>query len=150
MKNRLATILLFVAATAGAADMPDFMTGSWKTTTPDGAVVEEHWTSSSGGIMVGMNRTVPKKGKAYFEFMRVAMHEGRLAYLAMPAGEPATPFPLKSMTATRVEFENLKHDFPHRIIYWRSNKNLCARVEGIIDGKQAAEQWCWSPAILGR
>ena len=150
MKKALVSILLFAAGTATAAELPEFMTGSWKATTPDGAVVEEHWTSASGGLMVGMNRTVPKKGRTSFEFMRVATHEGRLAYLAMPGAKPATVFPLKTLTATRVEFENLNHDFPQRVIYWRSGKNLCARVEGTMNGKNEGEEWCWKPATIGR
>jgi hypothetical protein len=49
-----------------------------------------------------------------------------------------------------VEFENLAHDFPQRIIYWRADKNLCARVEGTIRGEKEGEEWCWSPATAGR
>ena len=145
MRSALASILLLVAASASAAEFPNFMTGRWKATTPDGATVEEHWTTSDGGLMVGMNRTVNKKGRASFEFIRIAQHEGRLAYLAMPGAKPATVFPLKTLSATRVQFENLQHDFPQRIIYWRDGKKLCARVEGTINGKVEGEEWCWKP-----
>ena len=47
------------------------------------------------------------------------------------------------LTASRVTFENLQHDFPQRVIYWRNGKRLCARVEGTINGKVEAEEYCW-------
>jgi len=58
---------------------------------------------------------------------------------------PRPPFPisLKESSAERVVFENLEHDFPQRLIYWRESKKLCARVEGTIGGKSESEQWCW-------
>ena len=50
------------------------------------------------------------------------------------------------MTATRVVFENLSHDFPQRIIYSRKGKQLCARIEGTLQGKEEGEEWCWDKA----
>ena len=36
--------------------------------------------------MVGMNRSVRANGKGFFEFLRIEQKDGKLAYLAMPAG----------------------------------------------------------------
>jgi uncharacterized protein DUF6265 len=131
-------ILLLAAVTV----FPAFMKGSWRANL-GGAKVEEHWTSGDGGLMVGMNRTVAPDGKTSFEFLRIQEKDGALAYLAMPGGGPETAFPLKSLTKSRVVFENVKHDFPQRIIYWRKEKQLCARVEGMMNGKLEGEEWCW-------
>ncbi len=97
-------------------------------------------------MMVGMHRDVSAKGKTSFEFLRIELREGKPVYLAMPGGGPATPFPIKTQEPTRIVFENLEHDFPQRIIYWRKGKQLCARVEGTMGGKVAAEEWCWDKA----
>lgn len=139
---RMLMILLVVAA-AQAGEFPAWMSGSWRLTT-DGETVEEHWTTAAGGLMLGMNRTIDRAGKPSFEFLRIERRGGSLAYLAMPSGRPPTTFPLKSLENRRVVFENLKHDYPQRILYWRDAEKLCARVEGIIDGKVQGEQWCWT------
>ena len=132
--------LLFVSLSAAAADLPSFMTGSWR----DDAGGEEHWTSAKGSLMTGMHRDVHANGGVSFEFLRIEKtKDGSLVYLAMPSGHPATPFPLKSITDTKVVFENPQHDFPQRIIYWREGAKLCARVEGTMNGKAAGEEWCW-------
>jgi hypothetical protein len=135
---RMMIAVLLLATPAVAADFPSFMSGSWRN-----ATVEEHWTTPAGGVMVGMNRSIQKSGKAFFEFLRIEQRDGKLAYVAMPGGRPATVFPLKSLTETRVVFENLEHDFPQRVIYWRDSQRLCARVEGNVKGRVEGEQWCW-------
>ena len=142
MRTLILTLLLTLPASAG--ELPKFLSGSWSAVTPDGSAIEEHWMEPKGGVMLGMSRTVSKSGKVAFEFIRIATHEGKLAYLAMPGGRPPTAFPLASMTDSRVVFENPAHDFPQRILYWRDGERLCARVEGTIDGKAEGEEWCWN------
>ena len=144
MKTKVLLLTLLFAAPVLAADLPGWMAGFWRLDAPDGTRVEEHWTSTGGGMMLGMSKTVPAKGKTSFEFLRIGEHEGKLAYFAMPQGRPATIFPLRSNDASRVVFENLAHDFPQRIIYWRDGKKLCARIEGKIKGEVEGEQWCYS------
>ncbi|MBK5258470.1 MAG: hypothetical protein JJE51_02685 [Thermoanaerobaculia bacterium] len=145
MKNIAPALLLAVATSTYAAELPSWMAGSWGGTI-DGTAMEEHWTSPGGGMMVGMHRDVSAKGKTSFEFLRIELHDGKPVYLAMPGGGPVTPFPFKSQEASKIVFENLEHDFPQRIIYWRKGKSLCARVEGTMGGKLAAEEWCWNKA----
>ena len=139
-----AIVVFFAASTSLAADFPTFMTGSWRTNL-GGAKVEEHWTDAEGGLMLGTNRTISSKG-ASFEFLRIQKKDGVVSYIAQPAGNPATVFPVKSLTDQRVVFENLKHDFPQRVIYWRDGARLCARVEGTMNGKLEGEEWCWERA----
>lgn len=143
MKTLIA--ILFLAATAHGADFPTFMTGAWHGTF-GGTVVDEQWTSADGGLMLATSRTISPKGKTTFEFLRIEKRNGTLAYVAMPQARPETAFLLESMTSTRVVFENLRHDFPQRILYWRDGAKLCGRVEGMLHGKLEGEEWCWSPA----
>ena len=143
MKIALFLCTLAAATSALAADLPKWMAGSWRLDTPE-ARVEEHWTAPGGGMMLGMSRTVSAKGKTSFEFLRIAEVEGKLAYLAMPQGRPATSFPLKSAGASRLVFENPAHDFPQRILYWRDGAKLCARIEGTLHGKSEGEEWCYT------
>jgi hypothetical protein len=131
--KKMMLVLLF-ALPAVAADMPVWMAGSWRADN-----IEEHWTTADGGLMLGMSKTAGKK--VQFEFLRIVSDGGKPAYLAMPQAHPATTFAFKSESANRIVFENLKHDFPQRIIYWKDGEKLCARIEG--KGGDG-EQWCYS------
>ncbi len=143
MKIASLAIALFVSVSAQSATFPTWMTGSWQGHV-NGVQMEEHWTSAAGGLMLGTHRDVRPNKKTFFEFLRIEEKDGKLTYLAMPAGQPPTSFPLKTLTSTKVVFENPEHDFPQRVIYWRDGKKLCAKVEGTLKGKPESEQWCWS------
>jgi hypothetical protein len=139
-------LILFAVPTLSAADFPAWMAGTWQSEA-NGVRMEEHWTSPDGRLMAGIHRdTGPEKST--FEFLRIERDGDTLVYLAMPSGRPATPFRLKSTTADRITFENLAHDFPQRVIYWRDGERLCARIEGLMNGETASEQWCWTRAAV--
>jgi hypothetical protein len=123
-----------------------WMAGSWSST--DGAkTTEEHWTAASGGLMLGMHRDVDG-AKTAFEFLRIEEKAGKVIYLAMPQGRPATPFELVESAGQKAVFANPEHDFPQRILYWREGESLCAAVEGPMNGETVSERWCWKPASL--
>src|SRR5215212_7991284 len=146
MRNALLALLFATCTTAGAQPFPEWMTGSWSGEVR-GVKMEEHWTTAAGGLMVGVHRDVQSdSARVSFEFLRIEKRAEGIAYVAMPNGGPATVFPLKSSTAERIVFENLKHDFPQRITYWRDGDRLCASVEGLIKGRLQSEEWCWSRA----
>ncbi|HEX3068303.1 MAG TPA: DUF6265 family protein [Thermoanaerobaculia bacterium] len=144
MQRRLliALLVLLPAGSAFAQAMPDWMSGAWASDN-DGVRMEEHWTKGGAGLMVGMHQDLTPDGKTSFEFLRIERREGKLVYLAMPHARPETPFPAKSVEATRIVFENPDHDYPQRIIYWRDGARLCARTEGTIKSKASSEEWCW-------
>jgi hypothetical protein len=53
---------------------------------------------------------------------------------------------LKPGPAGEATFENLAHDFPQRIIYRKCGDDLCARIEGMMDGRLEAMAWRYSRA----
>jgi len=125
-----------------------WMSGSWSGTARD-IEMEEHWTAPKGNSMIGIHRDVAKGRTASFEFLRIEQQGDQVVYLSMPNGRsPATPFPLKELSGTRVVFENPAHDFPQRIIYWKDGADLRARIEGTINGKAGSEEWRWIPGAL--
>ena len=125
-----------------------WLAGSWAGEAK-GIRMEEHWTSPSGNSMVGLHRDVGKGRTLLFEFLRIEQQGDQIVYLSMPNGRsPATPFPLKEAFGTRVVFENPKHDFPQRIIYWKDGNDLRARIEGTMNGKAGSEEWRWAPGTL--
>jgi hypothetical protein len=125
-----------------------WMAGSWGGTV-NGVDQEEHWTAPKGNSMIGIHRDVAKGRTVEFEFLRIEQQGDRLVYLSMPNGKsPATPFPVKEMSGTRVVFENPAHDFPQRIIYWKDGNDLRARIEGTMNGKAGSDEWRWTPRSL--
>ncbi len=129
-------------------DSLSWLAGSWSGVSR-GIEMEEHWTAPKGHSMVGIHRDVGKGRTLLFEFLRIEQQGDQLVYLSMPNGRsPATPFPLKEASGTRVVFENPGHDFPHRIIYWKDGADLRARIEGTMNGKAGSEEWRWSQGNL--
>jgi len=140
-------VVFAVAAPARpAADVASlsWLEGRW-TGTHEGVEMEEYWTSTAGGAMVGLHKDVKGGRMIAFEYLRIAPDETQaLAYFASPRGLPATAFRLKEMAERRVVFENKAHDFPQRILYWLgADGALHARIEGNIDGKAAGQEWTW-------
>ena len=123
-------------------DQLNWLVGAWRQT-KKGVVTEEHWIPPSGGMMLGVNRTVRDAGKTSFEFLRIAKTEKGISYFASPAGRPAVEFPLVECKDNRAVFENPKHDFPQRIIYTLKDGALHARIEGTIGGKARSMEWRW-------
>lgn len=138
------TAIAAFAETDTSLESLRWMTGSWYGTV-DGVAMEEHWLEPKGGIMLGVHRDIISPSKTAFEFLRIAQSKEGVGYLASPGGNPATRFALEKIDGERVVFSNPDHDFPQRVIYWRKAPDtLCARVEGMINGKQQGEQWCWN------
>jgi hypothetical protein len=55
---------------------------------------------------------------------------------------------LSESSENRAVFENLEHDFPQRIVYWRQGDRLGASIEGETpEGRSVVE---WSFTLVGR
>jgi hypothetical protein len=139
----LSLFALPVFAAEPKVDDLKWMAGHWAATI-DGVAMEELWLPPSGGLMLGMHRDV-KGGRAIsFEFLRIALTKEGIAYVSQPGGQPPTPFRLVESGARRAVFANPEHDFPQRILYWMKGAQLCAAIEGKLEGKELREEWCWS------
>ena len=111
-----------------------WLSGCWTQPRANG-LVEEQWMKPGGGTMLGMSRTVIGGKTIEYEFIRIAVVEGTLAYVAKPSGQAEATFPLKSIEDGVVVFENPSHDFPQRIIYRRNaDGTITARIEGTVKG----------------
>lgn len=120
-----------------------WLAGNW-TGTQGGVEMEEYWQEPKGNTMLGIHRDVAGGRTVSFEFFRIEANAEGVTYWASPHGKPATPFRLIEQTARRAVFENAKHDFPQRVIYWVSDDGaLHAKIEGNMNGKPAAEEWTW-------
>jgi uncharacterized protein YfiM (DUF2279 family) len=151
---RLAVIALLglafplVAEPTIGADQLSWMAGHWRGSVSANGHMEEHWTDAAGGALVGLHKDVQGGKMTSFEFLRIdRLPDGTLAYLASPQGQAITTFRVKELSDRRVVFENPEHDFPQRVLYWRTPEgHLAARIEGTINGKAESMQWEWTRA----
>ena len=125
-----------VAANAQAGiERVAWLQGCWQLTSGE-RVVEEHWTSPRGGVMMGSGRTTRAGKLVEHEFVLLAEREGRLAYEAHPSGQPAATFMSKELDGQSALFEDPAHDFPQRVGYRRESADrLLAWIEGTVAGK---------------
>ena len=143
---RLATIALVVAlstapalAAEPAVDL-SWITGTW-VQQEGGKIVRETWLAPVDGAIAGVGQTTRPGKSPRFEFMTITPEAAGPTFTAYVDGQPATPFVLKPGPAGEATFENLAHDFPQRVIYRRCGADLCARIEGLIDGKLQGMDW---------
>lgn len=147
LRSALAFFVVIVFAGSGfsqtrtaLSDMA-WLSGCWQGR--DGnAVLEEIWSKPSGGSMLGLGRTVRGNRTVSFEFMQFREENGSLVFLPQPGGGTRVSFPLKDAFGGKATFENLKHDFPQRVIYERKGKALMwASIEGMQNGKAERQEF---------
>jgi Domain of unknown function (DUF6265) len=102
--------------------------------------VEEHWTSPSSNLLVGMSRTVEGGRTTSFEFVRIEARADGIYYVAQPGGRAPRAFRLASDAAAELVFVNPGHaDHLKRIVYrHQADGGLLARVEGEDAGRSFA------------
>lgn len=149
-----ATLMIAVLVLAAASTLPSppsekpslaklaWMTGNWKGD-DQGVSMEEAWTGPDGGVMLATHKDVKGDRVTDWEFLRIEEQADGIVYLASPKGAPATPFRLVELNGERVVFANPEHDFPKRILYWRTSDGaLHAGIDGG-EGTKAME-WRWT------
>ena len=134
-----------VPAAAQDLDKLAWMAGNWvqKSATEE---VRENWLGPRGNVLVAVNLTHAAGRGSSFEFLRIALKDGKPVYFASPGGRPAVEFPLAQMTADSVTFENPANAYPTRISYRRDGEALVARIEGKRRGVDASEEWRFTRA----
>jgi hypothetical protein len=148
--NKLASFFVFLvflisqnsALAAGSSiDQLSWLAGQWSQVRNQ-VETEEYWIAPKGGVMLGVNRTGGDGRASEFEFLRIVERDGTLVYIASPDGRPPVEFIAIQADASKVVFENKKHDFPTRVIYMVEAKNsVLARIEGMVNGEPRSVEW---------
>jgi hypothetical protein len=114
-----------------------WLSGCWASENKDANTsVSEFWTMVAGDSILGVGRTIKNGQTVDYEYMRIAVYDKGIFYIAKPkANTEETSFKLTKLAAAEAVFENPAHDFPQKIIYRRDGTNLFARVEGNNKGK---------------
>lgn len=147
MKAAIAAVLALTACltSASAADAPAiadlaWLTGTW-VTEDESRKVEETWLAPDHDTMAGVGRTVTKEGKVSIEFFKLTAEPAGITFTALVGKQPPTPFVLIPGEPGTLVFENKAHDFPQRVFYASCGEDLCARIEGTMDGQQVSDDW---------
>lgn len=113
-----------------------WISGCWEVN-DNGRVTTERWGKPTENLMIGTSQTVKNGKSVAFEFLRIVNNGHGLYYIARPSSaKDETPFMVSKTNANEIVFENLKHDFPQRIIYRSEEKDsLFARIEGTVNGQ---------------
>jgi hypothetical protein len=121
-------------------ERPFWLSGHWvHEDKAKGIWTEESWLSR-GEMLVGVGMSGSGDTVKSFEYMRIARdRDGRMTFWGSPQGQTPVPFPMTSLTAAEVVFENPAHDFPTRISYRRSDDVLTATISG--PGGANAQSW---------
>jgi hypothetical protein len=114
-----------------------WIVGDWEMR-EDGTTTVEHWESPRGTTMLGLSHAYDEKKTFSFEFLRIAVQDGKIAYFAQPGGGKVVPFFATKLTEEEVVFENSSHDYPQRIRYEKKPAGLTATIS-LIDGSGATK-----------
>lgn len=156
MRSLIFLAALFLAPAAAAQDISDlhWLRGCWRTDAPreaeTGAVYTEVWIAPPAPVLLGYGYTFGEGEVQGWEQTRIESN-GRLEFVAMPLGGFPVRFQIvEDDTPNRVAFENMAHDFPKRVEYWREGNRLHARVsDGAGNGQDFAYRRIRCPANLG-
>ncbi len=133
-----------VAAATGGVDRLAWMAGAWSETKA-GVVTREVWLAPLGGAMSGVTQTNRPGKPAQHEFETITTGpDGAVAYTPIIRGVEPTPFALKPGSDGEAVFERAGDDFPKRVIYRRCGPDLCARIEGVVNGQLQGRDWRYS------
>jgi hypothetical protein len=131
-------VLLFVLCgfihaqdTKSSVNGLNWMSGCWEMN-DNGVTTTERWAKPTENLMIGSSQMVRNGKTVAFEFLRITDNGNGLVYVAKPSSaQGETSFAFAKMGEKEIVFENLKHDFPQRIIYRQTSADsLFARIEG--------------------
>ncbi len=117
-----------------------WLSGAW-VQERDGAFVQETWLEPRDGVMAGVSQTSRPGRKPFIEHMTIALEPAGVTFTAIIQGQPPTAFLLKPGPPGEATFENPEHDFPQRVFYRRCGDDLCAGIEGVVNGRPQRQAW---------
>lgn len=110
-----------------------FMEGCWAGRLDKDTSVEELWSTASENLLLSYTRYLKKEHATGWEFSRIESNDSAVTFSAFSSGKPGEEdsYTMKTLADGYVVFENLKKQFPQKIIYREaSDGSLIPRNEG--------------------
>lgn len=135
-------LCLLAAAPLAAQSAPGlvglgFMSGCWQGRTASGSTIEEHYTSPSSNLMLGITRYLRDGATRSFEFTMINADSSGSRVTPHPGGRASVSFRESGRTPTSVVWDNASHDFPQRIRYERVSADSLVATISLVDGSRA-------------
>lgn len=119
-----------------------FLAGCWRGATGGGGTIEEHYTTPSANLILGMTRWLRDGSAVGYEFSTIAWEDSAVVLTPRPHNQAAVPFRAVSLDERGAAWENPEHDFPTRIAYRLvAADTLVARIEGPGPSGPRASEW---------
>lgn len=151
----VALVLLMLSACASQpsvtapANELSWLIGSWRTQ-GDTRYTVETWDreDDDSGSLVGESKTMRDGSQIFHESLVIERRAGGMYYVASPQGQPTHAFPLLEMGRAHAVFEDVTHDFPHRISYRLETPDvLVAQIFGKQGGKDRTASWRYTRLV---
>ncbi|THD77283.1 MAG: hypothetical protein E7812_15180 [Phenylobacterium sp.] len=136
-------ILAAATVSTAPADVSNlgWMAGAWSET-KHGVTVRETWLAPLGGGMAGAAQTNRPGRPPTYEFSSISTDAaGVVSFNPFMRDKPPTPFALLPGPDGQAVFQRPGDDFPQRVIYRRCGADLCARIEGQVNGQLKGQDW---------
>ncbi len=117
----------------------EWLIGTWENKTKKGSIYET-WTKKNDFTFSGTSYIIKEKDTIVFETIQLVEDKNNLFYIPSVKNqnnnEPVR-FALKTISKTKLIFENQKHDFPQIISYTKnSDDTLVAEISGKKNGQK--------------
>ncbi len=124
-----------------------WLQGKWEGTA-DGMNFFEEWKPISGNVMNGKGGAISGTDTVFSEKINIEQRGDEIFYIP-DVKENAGPvdFKFTGIKADSIVFENPKHDFPQRILYFRlPSDKLYACIDGLEKGKYKRIEFSYQKA----
>jgi hypothetical protein len=123
----------------------NWLLGNWENEMPEGVLIET-WTKENDSTFSGTTYfIINKKDTVHSEAIILTQLNDELVYRPTVKGQnndESVDFKLISESENTFTFENLKHDYPQKIVYKKVNEtSLVATISGMQQGKQSTESY---------
>lgn len=147
----LATLLIVVSCKNQASDEKlnpaQWILGSWEQQTDKG-ILTETWQRQNDSLFVGSCYFINQSDTLHTETILLEQRDDSITYSANVKGQnndKAVPFTLTTANTNSLVFENLKHDYPQKIVYQKNKSNgLVVTISGILQGKKSEEKYSFT------
>jgi len=116
-----------------------WLIGTWENKTSRGSIYET-WSKTSNNEFSGRSYALTEKDTVVFETIRLVQEQDTLFYIPTVKKQNdnlPVRFTLKTLSDTRLVFENPQHDFPQIISYTKiTTDSLIAEISGMKNGQK--------------
>lgn len=122
----------------------EWLIGTWENRTSKGSIYEM-WSKTNDNEFSGKSYMVKEKDTIVFENIRLVQEQGGLFYIPTVKNQNyglPVRFTAKSISETKLVFENSQHDFPQIISYTKINEDsFVAEISGIKNGQERRQSF---------